>query len=102
VARSALRAAEEELELHRERGHRLRALFARRRVERLHGQVVEEDALQMREKIAAYGVGTGQDPTFDERPPGYDRRSGQDRRRRSEGRFPDRRSGIDRRASTAH
>jgi len=99
VDTSLLNAAEAELELHSKGGHRLRAFFARRRVERLRSTVPVDDAPKVRENIASYGAGSHEGE--EERPSGYDRRTGRDRRRRSEGHFPERRSGVDRRAFPA-
>jgi hypothetical protein len=57
-----------------------------------------EERANLRTNIAAYGF---DGMPLGEQPWGYERRSGSDRRRRPEQRFPERRSGVDRRTEPA-
>jgi hypothetical protein len=73
-----------------------RAFWARRRLTGVQGGVPADDPPDVRKSIAAYGLrGVGE---AGEQPWGYERRSGADRRRRAEFRYPDRRSGAERRS----
>jgi hypothetical protein len=104
-----------ELELHRKRGHRVRAFLARRRLERLRDRLAgeragtasaqnlqpSEGASEIHERVAAYTLAHAQDQPQGERRSGRNRRSAIDRRQAQvEGlnRSSERRAGGERRS----